>query len=307
MRGEVQLINALDPHAYGRLPDSAVHDLGPGLDAETMWFNQVMASPVTSYKKTWFKSRNFRRGVLQAIDRDAIARVVFDGHAQPAVGPISPANQFWYNRSLRPIRYDRKAALALLARDGFALSGATLCDSSGHAVEFSLITNAGNPSREKMATMIQQDLAAIGIRVNIVTLDFASLIERITRSFDYESCLLGPVNDDLDPNAGMNVWMSSAPNHQWNPSQKTPATAWEAEVDGLMRAQASTTDRWRRKAYFDRVQQIVWNEAPFLYLVNKDALCAISPSVQAAAPAVLGPQTYWNIDRLSLGRELAEN
>src|SRR6266481_2676350 len=61
------------------------------------------------------------------------------------------------------------------------------------------------------------DLARIGIRLNIVTLDFPSLIERIARSFDYEACLLGLVNDDLDPNSQMNVWLSSAENHQWNP------------------------------------------------------------------------------------------
>src|SRR5437667_3679493 len=92
-----------------------------------------------------------------------------------------------------------------------------------------------------MVAMIQQDLSQIGVKVNLVTLDFPSLIERITRTYDYEACLLGLVNTDLDPNSQMNVWLSSAENHQWNPKQSKPATAWEAELDRLMRAQASTT------------------------------------------------------------------
>ena len=46
---------------------------------------------------------------------------------------------------------------------------------------------------------------------------FPRLIERITRTFDYEACLLGLVNDELDPNAQMTVWLSSADSHQWNP------------------------------------------------------------------------------------------
>ena len=90
--------------------------------------------------------------------------------------------------------------------------------------------------------MLQQDLAALGIKLNIVPLDFPSLIERISKSSQYEACLLGLVNVDLDPNEQMNVWLSSSANHQWNPNQKAPATAWEQEIDTLMRQQASTLD-----------------------------------------------------------------
>src|SRR5271169_1100352 len=106
-----------------------------------------------------------------------------------------------------------------------------------------------------MATMIQADLRAIGITVNVVTLDFPSLIQRISETFNYEAALLGLVNVVLDPNAQMNVWLSSSDEHQWNPRQKTPATSWEAEIDRLMRAQASTMDNQARKKYFDRVQE----------------------------------------------------
>jgi ABC-type transport system substrate-binding protein len=54
-------------------------------------------------------------------------------------------------------------------------------------VEFSVVTNAGNRNRERIASMLQQDLAAIGIRLNVVTLDCPSLIERIAKTFDYEA------------------------------------------------------------------------------------------------------------------------
>ena len=181
-----------------------------------------------------------------------------------------------------------------------------LRDKDGHAVEFSIITNSGNKSRERMATMIQQDLGKIGIKVNVVTLDFPSLIERMTESFNYEAALLGLTNVDLDPNAQMNVWLSSGDNHQWNPSQKTPETAWEAEIDQLMRKQASAVDPRERKAAFDRVQEIVAEQAPFIYLVNKNALSAVSTALHGEVPVVLRPQTYWNIDRLTLNAEVAK-
>jgi peptide/nickel transport system substrate-binding protein len=308
MRGEIELINTLDAENYDKLreraPQMAV-DAGVGLDSEEMWFNQVPSAPLPAYKKVWFTSTRFRQAISQSINRDDLARIVFRGHARPAVSLISPANKAWFNEKLQPHRFDPKAALSLLRQDGFQFESGTLRDRQGHPVEFSIITNAGNKSRERMATLIQQDLDQIGVRLNIVTLDFPSLIERITRTFNYEACLLGLVNDELDPNAQMNLWVSSAENHQWNPSEKTPATAWEAEIDRLMQEQASTFDFKKRKQAIDRVQQIVWEQEPFIYLVNKEALSAVSPNLHNASPVALRPQVYWNIDRLTLGTQMA--
>ena len=308
VRGEISFINSLDAEYYDRLRARApgmVYDAGISLDAEQMWFNQVAASPIPAYKKTWFTSKNFRNAISESINREDLARVVFRGHARPAVSWISPANTYWFNANLKARPFDQKAALHLLAQDGFVLKSGTLYDRSGDAVEFSVITNAGNKDRERMAAMIQQDLAGIGIRLNVVTLDFPSLIERITRTFNYEACLLGLTNNDLDPNTQMNVWMSSAEDHQWNPLQKTPATPWEAEMDALMRAQASTMNLNKRKQAIDRVQAIVWDQEPFLYLVNKDAMSAVSTNVHNSHPVVLRPQVYWNIERLTVGKEMA--
>jgi len=304
-RGELQLINRLDAEYFQRLrrqDPGAARNAGAGLDAEEIWFNQSPAAPLPEYKKQWFRMTEFRRAVSAAINREDISRIVFAGYAKPAYGPVSPANRFWFNSALPQPKYDPQAALRLLAEAGFSFENKELRDRAGNRVEITVVTNSGNAVREKMATMIQQDLSQIGIKVNVVTLDFPSLIERMTRTFDYEACLLGLVNTDLDPNGQMTVWLSSGENHQWNPSQKTPATPWEAEVDRLMQEQAvALRDKDRKKA-FDRVQQIVYEQQPFIYLINQDALSAISPSVVGAAPTVLNPQAFWNVDVLRLGQ-----
>jgi len=307
-RGEIDLINWLDSEYFDRLASQSpavVHDAGPGLDSEQMWFNQAPNAPIPAYKRQWFRSTNFRRAISQSINRADLSRVVYGGHAQPAAGPVSPANKFWFNAGLHAPAYDPTGALRLLQQEGFRLEGASLRDRESHAVEFSIITNAGNKARERMATMIQQDLGKIGINVHVVTLDFASLLERITESYNYEGALLGMVNTDLDPNAQMNLWLSSAENHQWNPRQKSPETAWEAEIDRLMKEQASSLEPAKRKACFDRVQEIAVEQQPFIYLVNKNALSAVSATVANASPVVLRPQTYWNIETLSLRLQTA--
>ena len=307
-RGQLHLINSIDPESFDRLAaesPSSVYDAGASLDSEFLWFNQAAGAPLREYKKAWFGSKEFRRAISSAINRDDICRVVYHGHALPAAGPVSPADRFWFRSGLEPHRTDPAAALRGLQSAGFRNTGGALYDRGGHRVEFSVITNAGNKARERMAAMIQQDLAQLGIRLNVVTLDLPSLLERIGRTSDYESCLLGFTNDDPDPNAQMNVWLSSASNHQWNPNQKAPQTAWEAEIDRLMRAQASAADPKRRKALFDRVQEIVREQEPFVYLVYKNSLSAVSPAVHNASPAALRPQSYWNAERLSLTPELA--
>jgi peptide/nickel transport system substrate-binding protein len=301
LRGDIHLINGMDAESFDRLaekrPDEA-RDAGRSLESEELWFNQVARAPIAEYRKEWFRSRQFRRAIAQAISRADLARLVYHGHAAPAIGPVSPANLFWFNAKLPVPASDPDASQASLKAVGFSLSGAVLRDRQGHAVEFSVITNSGNKSRERLASMIQQDLERIGIRLNVLTLDFGSLIERITRTFDYETCLLGMVNVDLDPNGEMNVWLSSASSHPWNPAQTAPETPWEAEIDHLMRAQAIETAFARRKALFDRVQEIIVEEAPVLVLVDKNSLSAVSASLGNVAPAVLHPQTFWNIDRL---------
>ena len=303
-RGELQLINRLDAEQFERLQrenPAVTRNAGTGLDAEELWFNQSPAAPLPASKKAWFGMKEFRKAISMAINREDLCRIVYAGYAKPAYGPVSPSNHFWFNAALENPKYDPQGALGLLAQAGFRLENDTLKDRAGNRVEFTVVTNSGNAAREKIATMVQQDLSQVGIKVNVVTLDFPSLIERITRTFDYEACILGLVNTDLDPNGQMNVWLSSSENHQWNPSQKSPATAWEAEIDKLMREQATAHTEKERKVKFDRVQQIAAEQQPFIYLINKDVLLAVSPSVIGAAPVILEPWGFWNADTLRLG------
>ena len=302
-RGEYDLIQGLAPDYFEFLKHrdpSSVRDLGPSLNTEQMWFNQFPGAPIAAWEKAWFANRAFRVAIAQAIHRDDLARIAYLGHATPAYGFISPANTGWFDGSLSPPHTDVAAARAGLARAGFRWNGGHLEDASGHAVRFSILTNAGNAARQKMATLIQQDLAALGIDVTVVALDFPALIERLMHTQDYEACLLGLENVDPDPDAMMNQWLSSSPNHQWDPSEKTPATPWEGEIDREMNLQASARLDSVRKRAVDRVQQIVADEQPFIYLVYPNVLVAVSPRLQGVHPAVLAPSLVWNVQDLHL-------
>jgi peptide/nickel transport system substrate-binding protein len=302
-RGEYDLIDNIPPDYFELLKQkdpSSIRDLGPSLNTEQMWFNQAAGAPIPAWEKSWFQGRAFRVAVSQAIHRADLARIAYQGHATPAYSFISPANGAWYDRQISAPHTDVAAAKAGLAGAGFHLNGAVLEDSAGHPVKFSILTNAGNAARMKMATLIQQDLAALGMQVNVVALDFPALIERLMHTQDYEACLLGLENVDPDPNAMMNIWLSNSPNHQWNPSEKAPATEWEAEIDREMNRQATSLKDAERKQAVDRIQQIVADQQPFIYLVYPNVLIAVSLRLKGVQPAVLEPSLVWNVESLHL-------
>ena len=301
IQGKYQIIDNLPAENFNYLEKTSaasLHDLGPSLNTEQMWFNQAANAPLPAWEKGWFQSRGFRMAVSEAIHRADLVRIAYAGHATAANGFISPANTVWYDKQLQPVPQSTEAAMRLLGQEGFRRSGDRLVDRDGHPVKFSILTNAGNRSREKMAALIQQDLAGLGMQVNVVTLDFPALIERLMHTQEYEAALLGLSNVDPDPSSVMNVWLSSSPNHQWNPSEPKPATEWEAEIDRLMETQAAAGDATVRKRAVDRVQQIVYEQQPFLYLVYPNMLYAVSPLLMGAELSVLQPGVVANIDRM---------
>ncbi len=150
--------------------------------------------------------------------------------------------------------------------------------------------------------MIQQDLEKIGVKLNIVPLEFPSLIERMTRTLNYETCLLGLVNIEVDPSGLMNVLLSSAANHPWSPSEKKPESDWEAEIDRLMLAQAGGQPDAARKKSYDRVQEILKQQSPVIFLLHPNALSAVSKQVTGVHPAAFFPRTYWDAEHLQIAK-----
>jgi peptide/nickel transport system substrate-binding protein len=301
--GELHLIDKVEPETFERLrkekPAAAVN-VGASLDTELFWFNLSPAASLPAYKKGWFRSKVFRQAIAAAINRDDIVRLVYRGYAHAAAGPVSAANLFWFDANVRSYKYDPQLALKQLQAEGFRFSGRSLRDALGNVVEISLITNAGNQTRVQIGRMIQQDLAKIGVQVNFLPVEFQSLIERITRTQQYETCLLGLTNVETDPNDQMNVWMSSGSHHPWNPGQAKPATAWEAEIDRLMQEQHAALSSETRRTAFNRVQEIIAEEEPIIPLVHPDVLAAISANLRGYAVSVLPPHLFWNVENLSL-------
>jgi peptide/nickel transport system substrate-binding protein len=179
-----------------------------------------------------------------------------------------------------------------------------LLDSEGKPVEFSILTSSTNADRAKMATLIQDDLKQLGMRVQVVPLEFRSLLDRVTQTKEYDGCVMGIASYDADPNSDINVWLSSGGTHLWNPSQEHPATAWEAEIDRLIGEQMTARTFAQRKKLYDRAQEILSENQPMIFLASPDILAGAKNSLGNFQPAVLEPYVLWNVEQLYLKNAL---
>ena len=278
-------------------------DLGAGLTYEFLFFNlndpAAGAAPEPARRLQWFRQLAFRQAVSAAIDRDGIVRLTYRGRATPLWGHVPPGNKWWVNQALAKPARSIERAKQLLRTGGFSWkTDGALIDGQGQPVEFTLLTNAGNAERLQIATIIQDDLKQLGIRVGVVTVDLRALLDRILTTHDYEACVLGLTGGDGDPNSEMNVWLSSGATHLWRPAQREPATPWEAEIDRLMQEQIKTRDAQRRKKLYDRVQQLVAENLPIISVVSPNVLVGATKGLGNFRPTVLDHHALWNVEEL---------
>jgi len=309
--GETDLITRLGAENFSVLGRQqrgyTMADAGPGLEYNFLFFNLNNLGENSSAdlmrKQKWFRDVKFRQAISAAVDREDIVRLVYQGRGSALWGPVTPGNRRWLDVSIPhpPRSIDR--ARAFLREAGFSWSTApngesTLLDAGGKTVEFSILTSSSNADRTKMATLIQDDLKQLGMHVQVVPLEFRSLIDRVTQTKEYDACLLGLASFDADPNSDLNVWLSSGGTHLWNPSQTHPATSWEAEIDRLMEQQLATPGYDQRKKLYDRVQEILAENQPMIFLASPDILVGAKNSIANLHPSVLEPYLLWNVEQL---------
>jgi len=290
-------------------------DAGPGLEYNFLFFNLndvgEKTAPQLTRKQKWFREVKFRQAVSLAVDREAIVRLVYQGRGTPLWGLVAPGNRRWGNEKLAHPPRSLERARALLKEAGFSWGNgpdgeSALLDSEGQPVEFSILTSSSNADRAKMATLIQDDLKQLGMRVQVVPLEFRSLLDRVTQTKEYDACVMGIASFDADPNTDINVWLSSGGTHLWNPSQEHPATAWEAEIDRLIGEQMTARTFAQRKKLYDRAQEILAENQPMIFLASPDILAGAKNSLGNFHPAVLEPYLLWNVEQLYL-KNASEN
>jgi peptide/nickel transport system substrate-binding protein len=276
--------------AAGRI---AVTDAGIGLDGDLFWLNLTSAK-AKDPRSRWLQNSVFRRAIAQSIDRRAFVDTVYLGEAVPADSIVSPGNRVWH-ASARPPEYDAASARRLLGSLGLSdrNGDAMLKDSDGHPVRFSLLTQKGNTSLERGASVIRDSLAQVGVQVDVVALDVGALIDYVMRG-NYDAAYFRLLTTDTDPALNLDFWLSSGSAHMWNPEQRAPSMAWEAEIDALMEQVSTESNIDRRRELFVDVQRIMAREVPVLCFAFPRLPIAVNSRVVGGMPAPFRPPLLWN-------------
>jgi peptide/nickel transport system substrate-binding protein len=310
-QGSLDIYDRLRPADYAELRSqpgvTKIYDLGPGLQIDHLSFNlneeeiKGRAAP-NSIKRAWFNDTRFRQAVSIAIDRQAIASTTLQGLATPLNGFVSPGNRNWVAADLPRIARDLERSRALLREAGFTTRGQQdrpeLYDAKGNRVELTLIAPSASQPLKDTAVVVQEDLAQLGIKMQVAPIDFGDLRRRVSESYDYDAYLLVWSLSDPDPSAYANYLSASSPTRLWRPKQSKPATAWEARIDDLIATQARDANPDRRRAAFNEVQQILAEQLPLIPIVARHVSVAANQRVGNHRPSALLPFSLWNAEEL---------
>jgi peptide/nickel transport system substrate-binding protein len=304
---KVARYKSLEPHSDYRL-----YNLGP--DTGTMYISLNLNTRkdskgkyyVKPIKQKWFNDLNFRKAVDYAIDRKNMVLNIANGIGEPLFTPES-LNSIYRNKKLKSYDKNLSASKKLLKKSGFYTDKkGRLYDKDGNRVEFDLYTNAGNTEREAIGVMVKQDLEDLGMKVNFKPIEFNSLVNKLVSTFDWDMVIMGLTGSPLEPNGGKNVWMSDGRLHMFN--MRTPQEGkkgilpWEKQLDEMFEKGALATKFEDRKVYYDKYQEIVYNQKPMIYIYSPTQIFAIRNKFKNIYPSSLGGLTH-NIEEIYIGHD----
>ena len=230
----------------------------------------VYGSPVTN-QSVFIQTKNVpdvkvRQAMLYAIDRQQILEELLNGHGEIVDGFLSSASPF-YDDSLTPVSYDPEKAKALLEEAGW---------DGSQTIRF--YVNSGDSTFVNAASIIAAEWAAVGIKAEIQTVDFATLMS-VAGTEDYDVLAVQYTYAPVDP----------YPDVAWLLGGEGSWTGYSDDTlnEALTKSQL-TSDPEETKELFSVVDKKVQEDVPMFSAYVISAQGAVSKRITGAAPSVYG-------------------
>jgi peptide/nickel transport system substrate-binding protein len=232
-----------------------------------------------------FKDLRVRKALALGIDRETIVKGILLGLGQPISGPFA-ISSWAYDKTIPPPPYDPEEARRLLREAGWIPDAHGRLYKDGKPFSFTLITNQGNKVRALCAEIIQQQLSALGIDVQVRVIEWSTFIKEYVDKKNFEAVVLG-WSTGRDPDH-YGIWHSS----QQKPGQYNFCSYSNPDVDRLLVAGRREFDPKKRETIYHQIHRLIANDLPYVFLYCPDELQAIHKRIQGptVAPAGIG----WN-------------
>ena len=224
-------------------------DKQPNITAKTTPQLGIMAINLNQRKFAPFRDTKVVQAMNYAVDRAAIVKAVFFGHAVAATTPIDPGVNFHTDKYGYAFNLDKAKALMKASKypDGFKVT---------------LLTISGDSIGNAVAVVMQSELKELGIDMSLQALDSTTQFERQTKK-QFQMAWNYGTSDNLDPNSNMlYCCVSDGGADSANTGWKDPA------ADALYRRTQTAINVAQRGKLLDQWQKIVMAKAPFMWLIN---------------------------------------
>lgn len=278
--GELDIMVSLNPSDLGSVESDSklkVH-LRPPLNVGYLSINNL---------KEPFDNPKVRQAISHAVDKKGIASAYYYGLAEP-VKNLLPSASWAYNDDIEGYEYDLDKAKALLAEAGYP---------NGFDLEFSVTSNSRIYMQQptKMVEAIKSSFEKIGINVKVVTMEWPTYLDQL-RSGGHSIGLIGWVGDNGDPDNFLystlsknNTVKGSAQNHMFYIND---------EVSDLLMQAKSVIDQEERTKIYKKIQEIVYEDAPFVPLVEVSEAVVTGANVEGYFPHPTGAE---NMSEVTIG------
>lgn len=236
-----------------------------------------------------FADRRVRQAFAHAINKQELIDGVRLGLAREATGPVRPGTWAYTDKVTR-FAYDPEKAKALLAEAGWKDrdGDGVVEDRSGKPFTLTIRTNQGNDERKKIAEIVQQRLKEVGVQADIQLIEWAAFIKEFVKPRRFEVVVLG-LGTGIDPDQFV-VWHSS----QRGPDQMNRTGYDNPEVDRLLEAGRMSCVQSERVRYYHRIQEILAEDLPMIFLYYRDALPVVASRVRGVSPTPSGIMYNFN-------------
>jgi peptide/nickel transport system substrate-binding protein len=273
LAGEMDIIQGVPPELVDTLNLTEGVEVKTAPSTQPMWLQLNVSNPLFSDVKV-------RQALNYAVDKDLIVEAIYGGRAVPIPGPLSPFNNF-VNQSLEPYPYDPDKALELLAEAGWTDSdGDGILDKDGQPLAFTIDTiESWRPLAEGIAGLFRE----IGVDAGVRFWEYSVLKPQMF------ACERQSFLDDWGDSAFDPVGHFEAKWHTYTEGDAHGRGNFmcysNARVDELIIAGEIEADQAQRQAVYDEAQQIVYDEAPAVFLILPDVAEASASRVQNWEPA----------------------